>query len=162
MLTLPAHQQREQLLREGQHPPATCTRLWAPLPTCVCIPARQGRAPSYYTQGLGSSRHLPARSLHHSLLRLVGSPPACSPSGRALPGQPGPGSASTWSPPEVPVPPDASPCIFVDPELKSNLGKVPEHCLSRYSLLLPASGQTWGDGGDHSVEDARSSLAQRP
>lgn len=86
----------------------------------------------------------------------MGSPPACSPSGSALPGQPGPGSASTWSPPEVPAPPDASPCVFVDPDLKSNLGKVPEHCLSRYSLLLPASGQTWGDGGDHSVEDARS------
>lgn len=136
----------------------TCSRRWAPLPTCPCTPAQQG--PSCSTQGLGlglSQQEGCATTSDFILGEVI--PPAhhqaaLGPGSQVL-GPPPPGAR-----PRSPVPPDAPP--YAPLHLKSNLGKAPEHCPPGYFLLPPASGQTWGTGPDYSVEDARSLLAHWP
>lgn len=136
------------------------THLLAPLGSSPHLPLHPRPAgPKLFHAGTGAWP-LPAGRLRHWRLHLAGSHPACWPPGSAPPSQPGPGAASTGSSPEVPVPSDAPPHALGD--LKSNLGKVAEHCPAGYFLLPPASGQTWGAGSDYSMEDASSLLAHRP
>lgn len=130
-------EQRAGLLGEGQHAPARASGLLSP-PAPAPPPSRAHAAPRR-DWGLA----FPSRKAAPLALHLAGSHPACSPPGSAPPRQPGPGAASTWSSPEVPVPPDAPPYALV--HLESNVGKGPEHCASGSFLLPPASGQTWGD-----------------